>query len=313
MSEQGEEQQGDEQLGDEQQEEQQQQDQQPFQIDTQIPPEDANVFMTQQKLEQNQVWKCFDFLFPAGKLAKLIKVNYMQPKTFPMTEILTKLKLDDGLPVVNFIGCRHNFDNPNSNRGKFYAGIARACHNTDAVIIDNGITTGIEKFSLRRNCTLIGVAPESVVSYPKLNPTKIEKNELSNGHTHIFLIGGEHVDLGTEALFKINLCKAIATGKISKTQGRPRCKIVNILFADSNDCFDEIREAIINKLPIIVVRGSHLCNQFIDQEKILDAEFEDIMTDKDGFFFPLKKLDSEVIAQMVHYLLTYTPSKPKQQ
>ncbi|CAD8199102.1 unnamed protein product [Paramecium octaurelia] len=306
MSEQGEEDQ-------QQQDEQQQQEQQPFQLDTQIPPEDPNVFMTQQKLEQNQAWKCFDFLFPAGKLAKLIKVNYNQPKTFPMTEILTKLKLDDGLPVVNFIGCRHNFDNPNSNRGKFYAGIARACHNTDAVIIDNGITTGIEKFSLRRNCTLIGVAPEQAVSYPKLNPTKIEKNELSNGHSHIFLIGGDNVDIGSEAQFKINLCKAIATGKISKTQGRPRCKIVNILFADSNDCFDEIREAIINKLPIIVVRGSHLCNQFIDQEKILDAEFEDIMTDKDGFFFPLKKLDSEVIAQMVHYLLTFTPSKPKQQ
>ncbi|CAD8127926.1 unnamed protein product [Paramecium sonneborni] len=283
------------------------------QFDTQIPSEDPNVFMTQQKLEQNQVWKCFDFLFPAGKLAKLIKLNYSQPKTFPMTEILTKLKLDDGLPVLNFIGCRHNFDNPNSNRGKFYAGIARACHNTDAVIIDNAITTGIEKYSLRRNCTLIGIAPEQAVSYPKLNPTKIEKNELSNGHTHIFLIGGDNVNYGTEALFKINLCKAIATGKISKTQGRPRCKIVNILFADSNDCFDEIREAIINKLPIIVVRGSHLCNQFIDQEKILDAEFEDIMNDKDGFFFPLQKLDSEVIAQMVHYLLTFTPSLPKKE
>lgn len=27
-----------------------------------------------------------------------------------MMEILTKLKLDEGFPVVNFIGCRHNFD-----------------------------------------------------------------------------------------------------------------------------------------------------------------------------------------------------------
>ena len=53
---------------------------------------------------------------------------------------------------------------------------------------------------------------------------------------------------------------SIATGKLSKTQGRPRCKIVNILFADTNDCFDEVREAIINNLPIIVVRGSDLCN-----------------------------------------------------
>jgi len=71
-----------------------------------------------------------------------------------MIEILTKLKLDEGFPVVNMIGCRHNFDFPQNNRGKFYAGIARACHNTDAVIVDNGITTGIEKFALRRNCTV---------------------------------------------------------------------------------------------------------------------------------------------------------------
>lgn len=69
-------------------------------------------------------------------------------------EILTKLKLDDGFPVVNFIGARHDFENVEKQRGKFYAGIARACHNTDAVIVDNGVTTGIEKFSLRRNCTV---------------------------------------------------------------------------------------------------------------------------------------------------------------
>lgn len=59
---------------------------------------------------------------------------------------------------------------------------------------------------------------------------------------------------------KIIQLSSIATGKLSKTKGRPRCKIVNILFADTNDCFDEIREAIINRLPIIVVRGSLLCN-----------------------------------------------------
>lgn len=45
-------------------------------------------------------------------------------------------------------------------RGKFYAGITRAAFNTDAVIIDNGVGSGIEKFALRRGVKLIGVAPE---------------------------------------------------------------------------------------------------------------------------------------------------------
>lgn len=111
--------------------------------------------MTQQKLEQHQVWKSFDFLFPGGRLGKLVKLNYMNAKTFPFMEILTKLKLDDGYPVVNFIGARVDPDNPDNNRGKFYAGIARACHNTDAIIVDNGISSGIEKYSMRRNCHVL--------------------------------------------------------------------------------------------------------------------------------------------------------------
>lgn len=87
-------------------------------------------------------------------------------------DILTKLKLDDGYPVVNFIGARHDFNaKPNELRGKFYAGIARACYNTDAIIVDSAITTGIEKFALRRGLKLIGVAPETEIKFPKLKPT----------------------------------------------------------------------------------------------------------------------------------------------
>lgn len=43
---------------------------------------------------------------------------------------------------------------------------------------------------------------------------------------------------------------------------------MNVLFADDEGCFDEIREAIINQLPIIVVRGSKHCNQFIEKTQI---------------------------------------------
>lgn len=61
---------------------------------------------------------------------------------------------------MNLIGAKE------TNRGKFYAGIARACFNTDAVVVDSAISTGIEKYTIRRGVKLIGVAPESEIKYP---------------------------------------------------------------------------------------------------------------------------------------------------
>lgn len=65
-------------------------------------------------------------------------------KNFPYTDILNKLKLVSGYPVVNLIGAK------DVGRGKFLAGIARACFNTDAIIVDSAIATGIEKYTMRR-------------------------------------------------------------------------------------------------------------------------------------------------------------------
>lgn len=36
-------------------------------------------------------------------------------------------------------------------------------------------------------------------------------------------------------------------------------------------------------------------------------EFEDIMSSEDAHFYPLDNLNSEIIAQALHYLLTFTP------
>lgn len=41
---------------------------------------------------------------------------------------------------------------------------------------------------MRRGLKLIGVAPENEVKYPKINPSYVDPYEISNGHTHIFLI-----------------------------------------------------------------------------------------------------------------------------
>lgn len=68
----------------------------------------------------------------------------VQAKNFPYSEIMNKLKLTEGFPVVNLIAAA------SSSRGKFYAGVARACFNCDAVIVDSAIETGIEPYAMRK-------------------------------------------------------------------------------------------------------------------------------------------------------------------
>lgn len=51
--------------------------------------------------------------------------------------MLDKFKFTERSPVVNLIGAMEK------GRGKFYAGVVRAAFNTDAVIVDNGLASGI--------------------------------------------------------------------------------------------------------------------------------------------------------------------------
>lgn len=53
-----------------------------------------------------------------------IKVFDISAKIIPYNDMLFKLKMMEGSPVVNFIGAK------DTNRGKFFGGIARACFNT---------------------------------------------------------------------------------------------------------------------------------------------------------------------------------------
>lgn len=47
--------------------------------------------------------------------------------------------------MINLLGAK------DVKRGKFLAGIARAAFNADAIILDNAIATGIEKYTMRRS------------------------------------------------------------------------------------------------------------------------------------------------------------------
>ena len=52
--------------------------------------------------------------------------------------------------------------------GKTLAGVARAALRSDAIVIDSGLGSGIEKFCLRKSVPLVGVAPDNEIIYPRL-------------------------------------------------------------------------------------------------------------------------------------------------
>jgi hypothetical protein len=69
--------------------------------------------------------------------------------------VLARFKIAENNPVILMIG------NDGDERGRILAGMVRAAHNTDAVIIDNGLKSGIEQLSIKRGVKLIGVCPET--------------------------------------------------------------------------------------------------------------------------------------------------------
>ena len=101
--------------------------------------------------------------------------------------------------------------------GKTMGGVARAASNCGAVLIDSGIGSFIEKFAIRRGLKLIGVCPEAQITYPKLSEQNRKQNELTNGHTHIVVIGSEDGNLiyqwGQESPLKFDLAKRISIGR----------------------------------------------------------------------------------------------------
>ena len=133
--------------------------------------------------DNSDTFSLHDMMIPAGKVAKLIRVRDPQDEDFRIEEVCNKLKLNQPMPVINLAGTY------TERAGKTLAGVARAAVRADAIIVDSGIASGIEKFTLRKKMPLVGVAPENEVIYPRINPNGRKDNELTNGHTHLFLIG----------------------------------------------------------------------------------------------------------------------------
>lgn len=120
---------------------------------------------------------------------------------------------------------------------------------------------------------------------PKINPTQKYPNQLANGHTHLFMLTGKQLAWGSEARIKFELAKVFArgdrdgarlnpvTGVLKPINRDPPCKIVCIVLgdADVNEWIEDVRivrtqitQAVQQNLPIILVKGSKMCDVMID-------------------------------------------------
>ena len=94
--------------------------------------------------------------------AKLVKITDPSHQDFRVSEVADRLKFVQPTPVVLLAGAMTN------RAGKTMAGVARAAQNTGSIVIDSGIGSEIEKFTIRRNVMVLGVCPEAEVTFPKI-------------------------------------------------------------------------------------------------------------------------------------------------
>jgi len=265
-------------------------------------------FMTMPKnTDSNPPYTLHDLLFPAGKVAKLCKIVEPTNPGLRFREALNRFGFQQPTPVILLAGAI------DSNRSKFYAGICRAAFRTDAVVIDSGVKSGIEQFALRRKVKVVGVFPESEVLLPKVNPVEREWNELSNGHTHLFMLcetSGKEYRWNDEGEIKMKIAKQIAEGTV-KTKA-PKCKIVTLVMGDLERCSNDIIQSIENNLPVILVGGSQFSDNIIkfvkkEEHVELSPELAEAMTKKTAHIYCLEDNNSEEIASFLHFFLTVTP------
>lgn len=99
---------------------------------------------------------------PLGQPAKLIRIPDPYNPDFRIQEVADRLKFVQPTPVILLAGAS------TPRAGKTMAGIARAAFNSGSIMIDSGMGSEIEKFTMRRGIKLLGVCPESEVTFPKI-------------------------------------------------------------------------------------------------------------------------------------------------
>ena len=244
-----------------------------------------------------------DLIVPGGKNASLCLVNEPFNKNLRVSDIADHFKFIEPQQVIVLIGAN------TKRKIKLFAGISRAALNTRAIILDSGLQTGIEKFCLRKNITLIGIAPENKIEYPKINPEEFSNTLLTNGHTHFILLGKDDKSLnwGQEAKFKVNFAERLANGR--KGAYQYKAKVVGVILGNIPNCVDECLMFMDKKWPLILVEDSDFCQFIKDSRYAQTDEDANKYGDKIALIGKYSKLieiddDSENLAASIHICLT---------
>ena len=82
-----------------------------------------------------------------------------------------------------------------------------------------------------------------------------------------------------------------------------------MVMGEDNSCLEDIKIAVEKKLPVILVKGSELCDKMIgylnEKTKFYNEEVEELL--EKGHFYTLENDKSEDIAAFTHFFLTVTP------
>ncbi|MCQ2816794.1 MAG: hypothetical protein MJ252_05960 [archaeon] len=262
------------------------------------------LLMTEVQLpfDPHDLYTFHDLIVPGGKNARLCLINEPFNKNLRITEIADHFQFYEPTPVIVLIGAN------TKNKVKLFAGLSRAALNCRAVIIDSGLQTGVERFCLRKNIELIGIAPEGQIEYPKINPEPFSNTLLTNGHTHFILIGKDdkNITWGQEAKIKVGFAERLANGR--KGAYSYKSKVVGIILGNNGDCMDEIMMFIERQWPLILIEDSDLA-QTIKEVRYANEEDSDKYGDKLLAIGKYSKLieiddDSENLAASVHICLT---------
>lgn len=216
---------------------------------------EAKTFLTDKREEekhQEASWTLNDLLFPGGKIAKLCRITNPKSKDIKLSEIFKRSGIIENNPVILLSGAEGD------KRAGLLVGIARAAYSTDAVIVDNGLKSGIETACFRKKVKLVGICPEDSIVYPTKSSTGDRLGELAAGHSHLFVMGSKNDGMRWDNVvpFKMEVCERIRNGRGGP--GSFHCRGVCVLVGDSTSCAWEVEKALKANWPVLVIEASPL-------------------------------------------------------
>ncbi|OMJ93102.1 hypothetical protein SteCoe_4048 [Stentor coeruleus] len=270
---------------------------------------ETKTFLTQKREEEKQeaAWTLNDLLFPGGKISKLCRITNPKSKDIKISEILKRSGIVENNPVILLSGVE------GEKRAGLLVGIARAAYSTDAIIVDNGLKSGIETACYRKKVKLLGVCPEEMIVYPTKASTGDRLGELSAGHSHLIVMGtkGDGMRWEYAVSFKLEVCNRIRHGRGG--QGSLPCRALCVVVGDNTGCIWEAERALKADMALLVLEASPVGRDIVSYLKgkssTLPETFKALLKKGEVYVFP-ESGTAEHLASAVHLYLAIC-FKPK--